>query len=235
MRVGLCAVMRDEAAYLPEWLAWHRRMGVGRFWLYDTGSEDGSEVLAGRAEDAVVVAGWPHLQADAYAEVLAAQAVRPEVDWVAFVDLDEFLWHPDGLTLPEVLGQCGDALAVYAPPRTFGFGGVVRRPASQLRAYRWRLPDDHAWHRDGGKAVVRTGVDVAILSPSRVETQEEPVRDTGLLVNHYYTRSVEECVARRLCRQSRFTGHASWEQVLEVAEAATVWDDRLARLAEAGR
>jgi hypothetical protein len=46
--LAACTIYRDDAAYLAEWIEFHRLMGVERFFLYDNGSTDHqSEVLAG--------------------------------------------------------------------------------------------------------------------------------------------------------------------------------------------
>lgn len=33
----ICAIFKEEAPYLPEWIEFHRLMGVERFFLYDNG------------------------------------------------------------------------------------------------------------------------------------------------------------------------------------------------------
>ena len=45
--LAACTIYRDDAAYLAEWIEFHRLMGVERFFLYDNGStDDHREVLA---------------------------------------------------------------------------------------------------------------------------------------------------------------------------------------------
>ena len=60
--LAACTIYRDDAEYLPEWIEFHRLMGVERFFLYDNGSADDHEqVLAPYvAEGIVVVHRWPH-------------------------------------------------------------------------------------------------------------------------------------------------------------------------------
>lgn len=33
--LSICAIFKDEAPYLPEWIEFHRSVGVERFFLYD--------------------------------------------------------------------------------------------------------------------------------------------------------------------------------------------------------
>ena len=56
-----CAIFRDEAPFLAEWIAFHRLVGVDHFFLYDNGSQDEPEsVLAPfLAEGCVTLKPWP--------------------------------------------------------------------------------------------------------------------------------------------------------------------------------
>src|SRR5947209_4668609 len=38
--LAICAIFKDEAPYLAEWVTFHRLMGVDRFYLYDNRSTD---------------------------------------------------------------------------------------------------------------------------------------------------------------------------------------------------
>jgi hypothetical protein len=40
-KIAICAIFKDEAPFLLEWLAFHRMIGVDLFVLYDNGSNDG--------------------------------------------------------------------------------------------------------------------------------------------------------------------------------------------------
>jgi hypothetical protein len=44
-KIAVCALFKDEAPYLLEWLAFHRMIGVDLFVLYDNGSSDGGADL----------------------------------------------------------------------------------------------------------------------------------------------------------------------------------------------
>ena len=57
----MCAIYRDEAAYLREWVEFHRVVGVERFYLYDNHSvDDHRHALAPYiADGTVVLHDWP--------------------------------------------------------------------------------------------------------------------------------------------------------------------------------
>ena len=38
--LAVCAIYRDEASYMQEWIEFHRLVGVERFYLYDNNSVD---------------------------------------------------------------------------------------------------------------------------------------------------------------------------------------------------
>ena len=49
-QIAICAIFKDEAPYLLEWLAFHKMIGVDLFFLYDNGSSDGGSELIRRSE-----------------------------------------------------------------------------------------------------------------------------------------------------------------------------------------
>jgi len=61
VRLSVCTVVKDEALHIAEWVAFHVLEGVGRFVLYDDGSDDGlADVLADAVRLGVVtIVPWP--------------------------------------------------------------------------------------------------------------------------------------------------------------------------------
>jgi hypothetical protein len=150
--LALCAIMRDEGPYLAEWIAFHRLVGVERFYLYDNGSTDESaKVLAPWvAEGIVELRPWPipfHLHAarQAYADCL--ERVRGAVRWLACVDLDEFLFAPGAWTLPEVLRDYEEYPGVVVRWQCYGSSGHAHAgPAPVIARFERRAPTD--WIRN---------------------------------------------------------------------------------------
>jgi hypothetical protein len=126
--LSACAIYRDEAPYLREWIEFHRLVGVERFFLYDhESSDDHRQVLAPYLEEGVVeVHEWPPPQRAAYDHCLAER--RDESRWIAFIDLDEFLFSPTGEPVPEVLRDYEEFPGVGVNWRIFGTSGHGHRP-----------------------------------------------------------------------------------------------------------
>lgn len=175
VELAVCGIFRDEAAYLDEWLTFHHGMGVGRFFLYnDCSSDNYLAVLRPWIERGVVMLqDWPEQNlVAAFNDALNRH--RHEATWIAFLDLDEFLYSPTGRPVPEILRRYDDAAAVFVYWSLFGSSGHVTAPSpSVIVSYRRcqsleaaiRDSFDHgtpgtsdhitAWSRDG-KSVVRT-------------------------------------------------------------------------------
>ena len=102
--LAVCAVFKDEAEHLPEWVTFHRLMGVEEFYLYDNGSTDDWERALGPelTSRIVRVTPWPAdarvAQLSAYSHCLRRR--RHRARWIAFLDIDEFLFSTSGEPLP---------------------------------------------------------------------------------------------------------------------------------------
>ena len=129
---------RDAASYLAEWIEFHRLVGAERFFLYDNGSVDEHrEVLAPYIEEGIVVVhDWPMpfigrrggggaLQRG-FDHCLATH--REDSRWIAFLDVDEFLFSPTGALLPELLTEYEEFAAVCVSRAEFGTSGHRTRP-----------------------------------------------------------------------------------------------------------
>jgi hypothetical protein len=106
--LAIGAIYHDEAPYLTEWIEFHRLVGVERFFLYNNNSSDEhGRVLAPYVEEGIaVVHDLPRLplpQKSAYDDCLETHG--DESRWIAFVDVDEFLFAPDGESVATVLAE----------------------------------------------------------------------------------------------------------------------------------
>jgi hypothetical protein len=127
-------------------------MGVGHFWLYDNFSRDEPErVLAAEiAEGVVEIVPWRVPFVDG-GQRLACQhcleSRRAETRWLAFVDVDEFLFSPTGAPLPQVLERFAPHPGVAVNWLCFGSSGREEREGLlAIEAFTRRAPTD--WVRN---------------------------------------------------------------------------------------
>jgi hypothetical protein len=145
--IVLCAVFRDAAARILEWVAFHRLVGVDRFVLYDLGSTDGTAALLARSRfgHQATVIDWASNdgRAAAYADFVANHANR--FAWAAIIELDEFLHPIDTDTIRSLLPRYDGFSAVALRRLTFVTSGQQIRPGQLvIGSYTSREPDDPA-------------------------------------------------------------------------------------------
>ncbi|RYF12064.1 MAG: glycosyltransferase family 2 protein [Deltaproteobacteria bacterium] len=137
-KVAICAIARDEAYDLPEWMAHHRNLGVGTFYLFDHGSTPPMAETLGDSlmADDVVYNYYNHTAHDTYPQTAVYNACianyASRQDFMAFIDVDEFLVMPQGDSLPAMLGDFVDHGALAVNWRQFGSSGHRRRPAGRV-------------------------------------------------------------------------------------------------------
>ena len=97
--VAVCAIFRNEARDLLEWVTYHSLLGIDHFLLYDNESNDAPEhVLAPFIEKGVVtLKHWPGAKADepspqslAMKDCVQVAKIR-HIRWITVFDIDEFL------------------------------------------------------------------------------------------------------------------------------------------------
>ncbi len=131
--LAISSMFRNEAPYLKEWIEYHRMAGVEHFWLYNDNSTDHwQEVLQPYIDSGLVeVTYWPTPvgtswvtnQVDSFRD--AIKRAQGNTQWVALIDIDEFLVPMKGRSIPECLkNYFSNASAVYVNWRNFGTGGV---------------------------------------------------------------------------------------------------------------
>ena len=127
-------VFQNEAPYLDEWLAFCLLEGVEHVLLYDNMSTDNFRDVLGPwiASGFVELHGWPlHWKKGAQTKAFldALERLRGRSRWAAFIDVDEFLFSPTGLPLPDVLRRYEDHAGVVVNWQCYGSSGHKSRPS----------------------------------------------------------------------------------------------------------
>ena len=105
--LSVCAIAKNEGPYFEEWIEWHRKQGVEKFYIYDNESTDCTkEVLQPYIESGLVEYNyWPGQKQQLATYDDCFERHRLETRWLAVIDLDEFIVPMKNKTIPEFLHQ----------------------------------------------------------------------------------------------------------------------------------
>jgi len=215
----IVCLIRDEAPYLLEWIAWYKLIGADRLVFYDNDSQDGGSSLLRRLDvkGEVRYIPWPDIpetspQFRAYSHAIAAC----ETEWIGFFDADELLVLPRHKRLADFLaGFPGSCSAIGINQRVVGCNGQ-RDFAPGLVAERFPLgsnetlwfnlwiktiarssliesPGIHAPSLQDGRFLNADGDDLVLEEGQRSKT----VSHTTAYYNHYILKSVQEFLKKR--------------------------------------
>jgi len=129
-QLAICAIFKDEVRNLGEWIAFHQSVGVDHFYLYDNRSSDNfEEVLAEHVRSGLVTyTNWPEYPGQLSAYRDCVKRFSGQARWIAFIDLDEFLFSPRHKDMTGVLDRFRDCPALSVHSYHFGSSGHRERP-----------------------------------------------------------------------------------------------------------
>lgn len=207
----LVTMMKQFHYLLPEWIAYHRRLGIDHVVLFDNNATVDLAARYGAHPDVDVV-NWPAARSQVQALSLALHAARTRCEWVFMFDADEYVMVGLGRrrrlagahVLKEVLAMVteGGYDLLSMKYLTMGPSGHVHRPATPVpEAYVARLRE----HKVNVKSGYYTDMDWMLsnihtaksaswprLFPKKGDS-DRPVRpDQGARIVHYQFRSMED-------------------------------------------
>lgn len=145
MRCLAVLTVRNEAAFLLEWLAHHRACGFTDFLVFSNDCQDGTDTILDRLDRLGLVThirnDGPYdqggIQFTALKQADKLQIVK-DADWILPLDVDEFVnIHTGDRTLSALFAALPDATAITLTWRLFGCAGQARyvdRPVTQTFA-----------------------------------------------------------------------------------------------------
>lgn len=247
--VSICAVFRDEAPYLLEWLAYHFMIGVGHFYLYDNNSSDGGAALlmASPFSSRITLIDWPKTPGQLSAYQHYCDYFGDQPGWTAFIDLDEFLVPLDGGSLGQTLEKYQHFAGILVQWLMFGPSGFEEPPAGLvIENYKSRFPDglEESNHI---KSIIRNGALRRPASNPHVFLVAGPVCDADgrevpnealqqrechekIVLHHYFTKSRRDW-NKKLQRGKATTNRADQQYARsmfeQIVSRANFTDDRL--------
>ncbi len=169
MRILAILCVRNEAAFLLEWLAHHRACGVTNFLVFSNDCQDGTDALL----DALAAKGalqhvrneGPYEKGGIQFTALKSAAqldIVKMADWILPLDVDEFVnVHVGERTLPDLIAALPAATAITLTWRLFGNAGHTRyadapvtqtftRAAPSVMHWPWRAAMFKTLYRNDG-------------------------------------------------------------------------------------
>ena len=215
LRVGICAIAKDEGSYLEEWVVYHHLQGYNPIRVYAHECSDNSHAVLARLAK-YGLCEWeafvspPNRKPQWIAYQQGMGVMRARADWLAFIDLDEFLVTPRHSTIQAFLAEYGHLGALAVNWKMFGSNGHLRRePGFVIERFTGCAHHDFSSNRSI-KMLARTDlIDVPRVHTAHfvpgavyqtvlgepigehVGTSERVSHDL-IRVHHYVTRSLEE-------------------------------------------
>lgn len=153
MRATAILTVKNEAAFLLEWLAHHRACGFTHVLAFSNDCSDGTDLML----DRLAAMGWlthirnegPHEAGPQWSALKQAEGhpALQDADWLAVLDVDEFVnIHAGDRTLAALVAALPQADAIAMTWRMFGNCGVVNATGrSVLETFARAAPATLAW------------------------------------------------------------------------------------------
>lgn len=125
--ISICAIFKNEGKYLLEWIEYHKMLGVDHIYLYNNNSEDNYlEILEAYINEGfITLKSWPMLngQMEAYKDCYNLN--KNETEWLALLDLDEFICPYKETDIKKWLIRFEAYPAVILYWQMFGTNGLI--------------------------------------------------------------------------------------------------------------
>lgn len=154
MILGIVSIQKNRAPWLAEWIAFHYLVGFRKFYIYAHCCTDQTEEILSRLskrfditalklsekKDMIQLAAYQH----------ACDYFLNDVDWMAFIDGDEFLFSPSNINIGDALIEFNNKpiSAVCAYNYNFGSSGHIMEPSGLIvENFRMRASDEFLSNR----------------------------------------------------------------------------------------
>lgn len=223
--VSICAIFKNEAPYLREWIEFNHIVGVEHFYLYNNNSEDDYQsILKPYINNGLVtLIQWPYNQKQMECYMDCIDEYAHETKWLGFIDIDEFIVPKSNDSIYDFLQpfeKKAGSVNIYW--KIFGTSGNMNRNLSGLVSEDFTV----CWskHMDLGKCFYNTAFGFAKKSKHSNQLHHKfwvnykgkdipPVnifnhicvgnrnvaesQDFPIQINHYFTKSYKEYAMKR--------------------------------------
>jgi hypothetical protein len=207
--LAIMTVVKNEGAYLEEWINFHLKQGVQYIYIFNHNSSDNtSKILLPYIKNLQVQEINIDMTTSFVQELVLKHflAMRPAFRWIMFIDVDEFVYHKSGENLVQFLNKFSQEDCLKFSWRNFGTSNHLLKPegkvidnfkysfvptGEQKEIFLRSLPDLFKYK--------------SVFNPSRVICENVHVPDTNrsavdvsefIFCNHYITKSRLEFIEK---------------------------------------
>lgn len=238
--VSICAIFKNEAPYLKEWLEFNHLIGIDHFYMYNNNSNDDYlKVLKPYIKKGLVtLVQWPYNQQQIQSYKDCIEKYAGETKWLGFIDIDEFI-------VPKSTDSIYDFLKPYEKKygavniywKLYGSSGLINRKLTGLVAEDFTV----CWPKycDIGKCFYNTAFKIDMntsrnnylhhnlwtknfgvnLPPVNVFNEFSfgsrniaKTKDFPIQINHYFTKSYKEYAIKKSKGDVYFTNNPHDEE-----------------------
>lgn len=237
MKTLLCAIVKNENRYINEWIVYHKNIGFDGIILYDNNDIDG-EILNVKQDDFIRIIDYrgKHIvvpsdisvfkmkythgiQEQAYNDCYLNQA--DDYDWIAFFDIDEFLFIENNMKINDFLSQSkfNNVDSIQLNWKIYGDNGHIKYENKPVIE---RFTEPSIYQTSYVKTIIKTKnpnfislrchyadiKDGRYVYPNGNPTNPSLSQKSNLecaYLKHFYTKSIEEWIERKY-KQTMATG-----------------------------
>lgn len=227
MNFLLCAIAKCENKYILEWVQWHLKLGFNKIVIYDNNDPEGERIsdTIGNLAGVEIVDWRGRKQASCETQVAAyndCYKKHLDVEWIFFLDIDEFLEFKEGVSLKSFFMNVWtkNANVIKFHWKCYGDSGYIDEQNGLVTetykelctdrntnlntksAYRGGLENlkilNVHYCNDVGKIYYQSGA----VCKNPCSTTDNNINYDNGWVRHYVTKSLEEFVKIKFARRN---------------------------------
>lgn len=212
MKTSICAIIKNEHLFLDEWITWHLSLGFCAIHLFEDKDSKSHEdivkkyenVYLRRYEDDKQVREILRHQGTAHRQTVLYQwfgdTYNNIYDWVAFIDLDEFIIFYNDYNLNKFVNEYQDYPAVLINWKMMGASGHIKHPTCDVMEAYTEVVDYEYFLTNPYKCICNLSKWDGMISHHLAKGYVTINLDdnlynnnfTKISLNHYFTKSWED-------------------------------------------
>lgn len=237
MKVSICAIIKNEQLYLDEWIKYHLDLGFSDIFLFEDYDSRPHDSIVEKYDNVTLTKleniGMCYYedgkripsqsrQYDTYKYAL--DAYKDKCDWLALIDIDEFITFDEGYDLESFFNEFSDKNAVYLYWKIIGADGKISYED---------LPVTERFHNEVGICKMDIGWCMKTIYNMKgdllMKDIHRAINGTNTFgmntyrvkcfkkayIRHYFTKSWEEWAKRFTDRGDVLLGHRDITQFFE--------------------